>query len=87
MQHTVPIYLCNIKMSIVNTRNKKSVPITSKDLNRCIVKGFTPNDMLKRYSIRSYFKKIEKQFKLAANEEFRVDEIELLMQLGCGIND
>lgn len=87
MVQNIPIYLCNVKMEIYNTRNKKSQLLQLKELQECILKGFTLNDMKSRNSMSRLFRSVNKKIKLNPNEELRISDIEFIMQLGFGVNE
>lgn len=79
--------MCNVEMSILNKRNGSSKIVKSKELKGCILKGFDLDDMQKRSSMKRLMKAIEAKVKLNPNEEFKIIGIELLIQLGFGVDE
>lgn len=87
MTQSIPIYLCNVKASVINTRNHKSKEIDLKDLNGCILKGFNLEDMKDRWSMKRLLKTINNHVKLKPNEQLQIDKIEFIKQLGFGVDE
>lgn len=87
MIQNVPIYLCNVDMTIYNNRNNKSKRLDLPELRECVLKGFTLNDMKSRNSMNRLLKNVNRKVKLNPNEELRISNIEFIKQLGFGVNE
>ena len=87
MKQVVPIYLANIEVVYFNTLTKKERKIEDKILEKTLVKTFSIFDLKDRLCFRRVKKKILDKVKLERNEEFRIKSIELLIQLGRGVDE
>lgn len=82
MKHTVPIYMANVLIRIVEKTGKNSRETRLVKLQETIVKGFTLPDIAKRkQSLADKF--VKNKFK----ETAKIVGIELISQHGYGIDD
>jgi len=81
LSHNVPIYYANLFVQKYKVNKNRTT--TDTDLiviDRIVIKGFHVNQMKE-----SLKQKIKSKFKLS--EEFRITKIELIIQLGFGVDD
>jgi len=81
LAHNVPIYYANLFVQKYKVNKNRST--TDTDLviiDRIVIKGFHVNNMKETLK-----QKIKSKFKLS--EDFRITKIELITQLGFGVDD
>ena len=89
MSHIIPIYFSNVVVSIYK-KTKVNVLIKSFKLEKQVIKGFNFDDFVKRNS-GSIFENASKTEPLSKSKEFdyfyKIEQVNLLIQLGFGVAD
>lgn len=85
MRHNTPIYFTNVKVDIFN-RTKVDTFIETVTIEKVVLKGFSIKDMIQR-NTKSILSKLPDVRKLGKNEVAKISNLELLVQLGYGVNE
>lgn len=87
MQQKTPIYLANFEISKKNNKTRKEVEIKSKLLKSALIKGVNFDSMINSHSMKRLLNRLSKEVKLSDSEVFVVKKIELISNVGFGVNE